>query len=48
MPRLVAALAVALHVGFLGFLLLGGFASHLAYHAPCPVLLVRPVPAGGG
>ena len=27
MPRLVAALAVALHVGFLGFLLLGGFAS---------------------
>lgn len=22
--------------------LLGGFASHLAYNAPCPVLLVRP------
>lgn len=28
--------------------LLGGFASHLAYHAPCPVLFVHPgAPAPG-
>jgi nucleotide-binding universal stress UspA family protein len=25
---------------------LGGFSRHLAYHAPCPVLLVRPGDAG--
>jgi nucleotide-binding universal stress UspA family protein len=25
--------------------LLGGFASHLAYHAPCSVLFVHPAPA---
>jgi nucleotide-binding universal stress UspA family protein len=27
--------------------LLGGFASHLAYHAPCSVLFVHPAPAAG-
>ena len=26
--------------------LLGGFASYVAYHAPCPVLLVRPAADG--
>ena len=27
--------------------LLGGFASHLAYHAPCSVLFVHPAPGTG-
>jgi nucleotide-binding universal stress UspA family protein len=27
--------------------LLGGFASHLAYHAPCSVLFVHPAPGEG-
>jgi len=38
----------AAHRGRAERALLGGFASHLAYHAPCPVLLVRPAPAGSG
>ena len=37
----------AAHRGRFTRALLGGFASYLAYHAPCPVLLLRPVPAGG-
>lgn len=36
----------AAHRGRLTRALLGGFASYVAYHAPCPVLLVRPAPAG--
>lgn len=38
----------AAHRGRAERALLGGFASYLAYHAPCPVLLVHPAPAGGG
>jgi nucleotide-binding universal stress UspA family protein len=40
-------LIAAAHRGRVERMLLGSFASYLAYHAPCPVLLVRP-PAGGG
>lgn len=32
----------AAHRGRAARALLGGFAAYLAYHAPCPVLLVRP------
>jgi nucleotide-binding universal stress UspA family protein len=44
-PDLMVAAA---HHGILGRMLLGSFASRLARHAPCPVLLVRPIEAGGG
>ena len=37
-------IVVASHRGRVQRLLLGSFASYLAYHAPCPVLLVRPEP----
>lgn len=41
-------IVAAAHRGFVERTLLGGFASYVAYHAPCPVLLVRPpVPAEG-
>ncbi len=33
--------------GMLERAILGGFASHLAYHAPCAVLLVHPPDSGG-
>lgn len=36
----------AAHRGLVERTMLGGFAAHVAYHAPCPVLLVHP-PAGG-
>lgn len=41
-------IVAAAHRGFVERTLLGGFASYVAYHAPCPVLLVRPpaVPEG--
>ena len=39
-------LVAAAHRGRVERLLLGGFASYLAYHAPCTVLLVRPGAAG--
>lgn len=35
----------AAHRGRATRALLGGFAAYLAYHAPCPVLLVRPAEA---
>jgi len=39
-------IVAAAHRGFVERTLLGGFASYVAYHAPCPVLLVHPpVPA---
>ncbi len=38
----------AAHRGRVERALLGGFASYIAYHAPCSVLLVHPAPAGGG
>jgi nucleotide-binding universal stress UspA family protein len=41
-PDLIVAAA---HRGLVDRLLLGSFASYLAYHAPCSVLLVRPEPA---
>jgi nucleotide-binding universal stress UspA family protein len=36
-------LVAGAHRGHLERVALGSFASYLAYHAPCPVLLVRPV-----
>ncbi len=33
--------------GDVGRNVLGGFASHLAYHAPCSVLFVHPDPRAG-
>lgn len=39
-------LVAAAHRGPVERTMLGGFAAHVAYHAPCPVLLVHP-PAGG-
>ena len=39
-------LVAAAHRGRVQRVLLGGFASYLAYHAPCTVLLVRPGAAG--
>jgi nucleotide-binding universal stress UspA family protein len=36
-------LVAAAHRGGWARALLGGFATHLAYHAPCPVLLTRPL-----
>ncbi len=41
--RIDLAVAAA-HRGRLARTLLGGFASYIAYHAACPVLLVRPAP----
>jgi nucleotide-binding universal stress UspA family protein len=38
----------AAHRGRMSRAILGGFASYLAYHASCPVLLVHPAPAGEG
>ena len=35
-------LVAGAHRGHLERIALGSFASYLAYHAPCPVLLVRP------
>ena len=32
----------AAHRGFVKRAMLGGFASYVSYHAPCPVLLVHP------
>jgi len=41
-PAGVDVLVAAAHRGFVERAMLGGFASHLAYHAPCSVLLVHP------
>lgn len=38
----VDLMIAAAHRGVVRRAVLGGFASHIAYHAPCPVLLVRP------
>lgn len=38
-------LVAGAHRGHVERLALGSFAGYLAYHAPCPVLLVRPVPS---
>jgi nucleotide-binding universal stress UspA family protein len=38
----VDLLVAGAHRGRLARLALGSFASYVAYHAPCPVLLVRP------
>lgn len=35
-------LVAAAHRGIVNRAMLGSFASHVAYHAPCPVLLVHP------
>lgn len=35
-------LVTSAHRGFVKRLALGSFAAYLAYHAPCPVLVVRP------
>ena len=52
-PAGVDVIVAAAHRGFVKRAMLGGFASHLAYHAPCSVLLVhppaeRPAPPGKG
>jgi len=44
----VDLLVAASHRGRVERLLLGSFASYLARHAPCAVLLVRPPAAAGG
>lgn len=38
----VDLIVAAAHRGVVERTLLGGFAAYVAYHAPCPVLLVRP------
>lgn len=38
----VDLIVAAAHRGVVERTLLGGFASYVAYHAPCPVLIVRP------
>ena len=38
----VDLIVAAAHRGVVERTLLGGFASYVAYHAPCPVLLVHP------
>lgn len=44
----VDLLVGAAHRGVVRRAMLGGFAAYVAYHAPCPVLLVHPpVPADG-
>ena len=35
-------LVAAAHRGFVKRLALGSFATYIAYHAPCPVLIARP------
>ena len=35
------------HRGVVARTMLGGFAGYVAYHAPCPVLLVHPTAAAG-
>lgn len=40
------AIVAAAHRGALERLMIGSFAGYLAYHSPCPVILV-PVPHGG-
>ena len=40
----VDLIVASAHRGRVQRALLGSFAAHLAYHAPCPVLLVRPGP----
>lgn len=40
-------IVAAAHRGFVERTLLGGFAAYVAYHAPCPVLLVRPPAVAG-
>jgi nucleotide-binding universal stress UspA family protein len=37
-------IVAAAHRGLVKRAMLGSFAAYVAYHAPCPVLLVRPVP----
>ncbi len=39
-------LVAAAHRGLVERAMLGGFAAYVAYHAPCPVLLVHPPVAG--
>jgi nucleotide-binding universal stress UspA family protein len=39
----VDLLVAAAHRGLVERAMLGGFAAYVAYHAPCPVLLVHPV-----
>ncbi|HSJ73798.1 MAG TPA: universal stress protein, partial [Miltoncostaeaceae bacterium] len=43
-------LVAAAHRGLVERAMLGGFAAYVAYHAPCPVLLVHPrtAPEGTG
>lgn len=45
----VDLIVAAAHRGIVDRTMLGGFASYVAYHAPCPVLLVHPPtpPAAG-
>ncbi len=43
----VDLLVVVRHRGRMEHLLVGSVAQHLAYHAPCPVMLVRPPLAAG-
>jgi nucleotide-binding universal stress UspA family protein len=38
----VDLIVASAHRGLIERAVLGGFASHLAYHAPCPVLFVHP------
>jgi nucleotide-binding universal stress UspA family protein len=42
----VDLIVAAAHRGIVDRAMLGGFASYVAYHAPCPVLLVHPPPVG--
>jgi nucleotide-binding universal stress UspA family protein len=44
----VDLLVTAAHRGLAERVLFGSFSSHVARHAPCPVLLVRPDPRGDG
>jgi nucleotide-binding universal stress UspA family protein len=41
-------MVAASHSGLIERSLLGSFAGHLAFHAPCAVLLVRPDPEAAG
>jgi nucleotide-binding universal stress UspA family protein len=44
----VDLLVAAAHRGLVERAMLGGFAAYVAYHAPCPVLLVHPRVAADG
>jgi nucleotide-binding universal stress UspA family protein len=44
----VDLLVAAAHRGLVERAMLGGFAAYVAYHAPCPVLLVHPPVVGEG